>query len=218
LSHFGVEITMMSVIVLFAVAVIIIGARAAVTDAISGFIILVSQPFRVNDTIYIKELDTRGVVEEIGIRTTHISTRDGREVIVPNSLIGASQVINYTYPDPNFRVEVDFLTNGADIELVQEVIEKTVRGVEGVLDDKPVDVLYLAYGGTGRQFRVRWWIDDVNQHNRSRDKVNKALDRALSEAGIHSPNLAYDLNLNVTGGGGRLVAESPTEGTDRDTG
>jgi small-conductance mechanosensitive channel len=174
---------------------------------------LVSQPFRINDTIYIKELDTRGDVEEIGIRTTHIRTRDGREVIVPNALIGTSQIVNYTYPDPNFRVEVEFLTNGADIDHIQEVIQKTVRGVEGVLPDKPVDVLYLAYGGTGRQLRVRWWIDDVNKNNRSRNQVNMALDRALSEAGIHSPNLTYDLNLKVEDGNGRRAAQLLSDGS-----
>jgi small-conductance mechanosensitive channel len=156
LNHFGIEITMLTAVILLAAVVLVLGARAAVSDAISGFFILVSQPFRVNDTIYIKELDTRGNVEEIGIRTTRIGTRDGREVIVPNALIATSQVINYTYPDPNFRVEIEFLTYGADIEHIREVIEKAVRGVEGVLPDQRVDVLYLAFGGTGRQFRVQW--------------------------------------------------------------
>jgi small-conductance mechanosensitive channel len=197
LGHFGVEITMLTVVFLFAAAVLFLGARAAFSDAVSGFFILVSQPFRVNDTIYIKELDTRGNVEEIGIRTTRIGTRDGREVIVPNALIATSQVINYTYPDPNFRVELEFLTYGSDIEHIQEVIEEAVRGVAGVLPDRPVDILYIAFGGTSRQLRVRWWVDDVNKHNRIRNLVNIALDRALDEAGIDTPNLTYDLNLNA---------------------
>jgi small-conductance mechanosensitive channel len=197
LSHFGVEITMISAIILFTGVILVLGARAAVADAISGFIILVSQPFRVNDTILVKELGTRGEVEKIGIRTTHITTRDGREVIVPNSLIGASQVVNYTYPDPNFRVEIEFLTNGGDIKQIEQVIEEAVRGVEGVLPDQPVDILYLAFGGTGRQLRVRWWVNDVNNNNRVRNQVNIALDRALDEAGIETPNLTYDLNLKA---------------------
>jgi small-conductance mechanosensitive channel len=199
MSHFGIEITMLTALILFGGIVIFLGARAAVSDAVSGFFILVGRPFRVNDTIYLKELDTRGVVEEIGIRTTNITTRDGREVIVPNGLIGTSQVVNYTYPDPYFRVEIDLLTNGDNVERIRQVIEETVREVEGVIQDKPVDVLYLVYGGTGRQFRVRWWIDDVNWHNRSRNLVNTALDQALAESGIETPNLAYDLNLNLAG-------------------
>jgi small-conductance mechanosensitive channel len=190
---------MLSAIILFSALIVILGARAAVSDAISGFFILVSQPFRVDDTIFIKELDTRGIVEEIGIRTTRISTGDGREVIVPNALIGTSQVINYTYPDPNYRVEVEFLTDGTNIEHLQEVIEEAVRGVDGVLPDQPVDVLYLAFGGTGRRIRVRWWVDDVNNHNRIRNLVNVALDSALEEAGIDTPDPTYDLNLKAKG-------------------
>jgi small-conductance mechanosensitive channel len=209
LSHFGVEVTILTAVFLFGAVVIVLGARAAISDAVSGFFILVSRPFRVNDTIYIKELDTRGEVEEIGIRTTHIGTRDGREVIVPNGLIGASQVINYTYPDPNYRVEIDLLTNGADVEQIRQIIEETVRAVDGVLEDKPVDVLYLSYGGTGRQFRVRWWIDDVNKHNRSRNLVNTALDNALEEAGIGTPNLTYDLNLKMENEDALQAATNP---------
>ena len=208
LSHFGVEITMLAAVILLVAVVIVLGAREAVSDAISGFFILVSQPFHVNDTIYIKELDTRGNVEEIGLRTTRIGTSDGREVIVPNALIATSQVVNYTYPNPNFRVEVEFLTNGSDIEHIQEVIEESVRGVEGVLPDQPVDILYIAFGGTGRQLRVRWWVDDVNKHNRIRNLVNIALDRALDEAGIDTPNLTYDLNLKAEDGNGRLATQS----------
>jgi small-conductance mechanosensitive channel len=178
---------------------------------------LVSQPFRVNDTIYIKELDTRGEVERIGIRTTHISTRDGREVIVPNSLIGASQVVNYTYPDPTFRVEIEFLTNGGDLKQIEHVIEEAVRGVEGVLPDQPVDILYLAFGGTGRQLRVRWWVNDVNKHNRIRNQVNMALDTALKEAGIDTPNLTYDLNLKMEGGNDHSATLFSTDSYDDGT-
>jgi small-conductance mechanosensitive channel len=203
LNHFGVEITLLSVIILFGALIAAIGARAAIADAVSGFVILVSQPFRVGDAVYVKELDTRGDVEAIGIRTTHIRTRDGREVIVPNSLIASSQVVNYTYPDPNYRVEIEFSAAGAEFDQLRRIVEDVVRSVEGVLPGRPVDVYYVSLGGSGTHIRVRWWVDHINNRTRVLSRVNNALDRALTEAGIRTPDPAYDLRL-------KEVAEPPS--------
>ena len=54
---------------------------------------------------------------DIGLRTTRIRTRDNRMVIVPNSVIGVNQVINYTYPDPRYRIQTHVgIAYGTDIE------------------------------------------------------------------------------------------------------
>jgi hypothetical protein len=41
-----------------------------------------------------------------GTRTTRIRTRDNPVALVPNSKIGRSLVVNYSYPDARYRVEV----------------------------------------------------------------------------------------------------------------
>ncbi|UCD42589.1 MAG: mechanosensitive ion channel, partial [Chloroflexota bacterium] len=86
---------------------------------------------------------------------------------------------------------------GTDIEQMREVIDQAVRGVEGVLPDKPVDVYYLKFGDSARQVRVRWWIDTYRDEKTMLDKVNTALEFALSNAGIELPNITYDLNVNM---------------------
>jgi small-conductance mechanosensitive channel len=198
LSHFGVNVTVLSAAILFAALIIAIGAKAAVTDMISGFIILIDQPFRIGDSIYIKELDTRGDVLDVGTRTTHIRTRDNREVIVPNAQIGESQIVNYNFPDPSYRIQIDIgVAYGIDMERVHQVIEQTVRAVEGVLPEKPVNVYFLRFGESARQIRVRWWIDSIAHEKLMLDRVNTRLEKALNEAGITLPLLTYDLNLRM---------------------
>ena len=156
LSHFGINITAFSAALIFVALVISLGAKDIISDVISGFIILVDQPFRVGDAILIKEPGTWGEVLEISTRTTRIRTGDNREVIVPNSQISESQVINYTYPDPKYRVQTDIgVAYGSDFDQVRRVIKDAVRGVEGVLPDKPVDVFFLKFGDSTRQMRVR---------------------------------------------------------------
>ncbi|MEM7344757.1 MAG: mechanosensitive ion channel domain-containing protein, partial [Chloroflexota bacterium] len=48
------------------------------------FILNVDRPFRIGDRIELKELNTWGDVQDIGLRSTRILTRDHRLVSVPN--------------------------------------------------------------------------------------------------------------------------------------
>ncbi len=196
LSHFGINISIILVILIVSGLIISFGAQDILSDVLSGYIILIDKPFRVGDSILIKELDTRGIVLEIGTRTTQIKTGDNREVIIPNSSIGESQVVNYTYPDSKFRVQTEIgVAYGTDIMKMRKIIEGAVRGVEGVLPDKPVDIFYLKFGDSARLVRVRWWIDNYKDEYPMLDKVNSVLELALGEAGIELPNNTYDLNV-----------------------
>ena len=198
LSHFGINISIILVILVVSGFIISFGAQDILTDILSGYIILIDKPFRVGDSILIKELETRGVVLEIGTRSTHMKTGDNREVIIPNSSIGQSQVVNYTYPDTQFRVQTEIgVAYGTDIMKMRKVIEGAVRGVEGVLTDKPVDIFYLKFGDSARLVRVRWWIDTYKDEYPMLDKVNAALEFALIKAVIELPNITYDLNVKM---------------------
>jgi small-conductance mechanosensitive channel len=194
LSHFGIQITAVSAALVLIALAISLGARDVISDAISGFIIMVDQPFRVGDVIEIKELDRWGDVVDIGTRTTRIRTRDERFAIVPNSKIGASQVINYTFPDPQYRVYSDIrVAYGSDFDRVRRVATDAVRAVEGVLSDQPVDVLFHEYGVTARIMRVRWWIDDMHKEKHIIDRVHEVLEIAFSKAGIEMPVTTREL-------------------------
>ena len=198
LVHLGFNVSIIAALLIVTGLIISFGAQDILTDFLSGFIILIDQPFRVGDSILIKELNTRGTVLEIGPRSTQIRTGDNREVIVPNSSIGESQVINYTYPDSRFRAQTDIgVAYGTDPEQMRRVIEQTVRGVEGVLPDKPVEIFFLKFGDSSRLVRVRWWIDTYRNEKPMLDKVNTALELALDGAGIELPFNTYDLNLKA---------------------
>lgn len=198
LDRFGVNVTGLTAALGIGGLALGLAAQDTLADAISGFTILMDQPFRVGDRIEIEELGTWGDVVDIGTRTTKIRTRDNRMVIVPNSTIGKSQIVNYTYPDPRYRVQIDIgIGYGTDIEKVRQIIVDTVRGVEGILPDKPVDALYNEMGDSSMTFRVRWWIESYEDTRRIYDRVNTALQKALDEAGIDMPFNTYDVNIKM---------------------
>lgn len=201
LSHFGINLGALTITILILALILSLGAKDTITDAISGFVILIDQPFRVHDGIQIKELDTWGDVIEIGTRTTRVLTRDNREVIIPNTRMLNSQVVNYTYPDTKYRMQVDLrIAYASDLEKARQVILNTVRQVDGILPDKEVEVIFVEFGDTARNMRVRWWVADYHQDYEVLNKVCTVIDAALNKAGIEIPITAYDLKVRMQSG------------------
>ena len=219
LSYFGIDITAFAAALGIGGLAISLAAQDTLADAIAGFLILIDQPFRVGDRIEIHGLGTWGDVVDIGTRSTRIRTRDNRLVIVPNSAIAKDQVVNYTYPDPRYRVQIEVgIDYDSDLKLAREAAIHAVKNVEGVLLDKPIDALFVDFGESTITFRIRWWINSYVDTRRMFDKVNEALLHGFNEAGIKMPNMTYDLNLKVDGGDARQFSDSVRKDPDRTSG
>jgi small-conductance mechanosensitive channel len=185
LSHWNINITGLVAIIGIGGLAISLAAQDTINDFINGILIWIDRPFRIGDRIEIQGKNTWGDVTDIGARTTRIRTRNNVMVIVPNSVIGKNQVINFTYPDPRFRTEVEFqLDYKEDLNHIRRVVVEGVRSVEGVIEDEPVDALFRDFGHSTIIFRVRWWIDSYSDTYIISDKVNSAILDALNEAGI----------------------------------
>ena len=199
LARFGINITALAAALGIAGLGFALAAQDTIADAIAGILILADRPFRVGDRIEIEAAKTWGDVMDIGLRSTRIRTRDNRVVIIPNSTIGKNEVINYSYPDPTYRIETHVgIGYGTDIEHARRIMIDAVRGVEGVLLDKPIDALYIEMGDSDMKFRVRWWIDSYVDTRRMFDKVHTALQNALDGAGIETPFPIQELHHRLT--------------------
>jgi MscS family membrane protein len=196
LDNFGINVSALIATLGIGGLAISLAAQDTLSNIISGIMLLMDQPFRIGDRIEIQGLNTWGDVVDIGLRSTRIRTRDNRMVIVPNSSISKNQVINYTFPDPRYRVQIDIgVIFGSDLRVVREVITQAVRSVEGVLADKPVDVLFMEFTELKMILRVRWWIESYTDSRREFDKVNEAIYLALKEAKIEMPSSTTTIEL-----------------------
>ena len=77
----------------------------------SGIYLLLERPFRVGDVIRVK--DQRGVVENIGVRTTQLRTAENVQVLVPNATVFSEVVTNLTHEEPTVAA-ADGQTNETD--------------------------------------------------------------------------------------------------------
>ena len=69
-----------------------IAFRSVLRDAVRGYYVMYDHLYGVGDEIRVGE--TTGVVQELGLRSTTLLTRDGKEVVVPNGDIRT--VVNFS--------------------------------------------------------------------------------------------------------------------------
>lgn len=188
LSHFEVDVSAFVTTLGIGSLAIALAAQATLADTISGFVIMSDRPFRIGDRIEILELATWGDVMDIGLRSTRIRTRDNRLVVVPNSIIGKSLVVNHSVPSSKYRVETHVgVAYGTDLDYAKYVMVEAVRAQDWVMRDERVESLFLEYGDSALVFRVRCWIEDYVETRRAIDKLNSCLYQALTDADIEMP-------------------------------
>lgn len=198
LHHFGIEITAIVAALGLTGFALSLAAKDTLTNIISGLTIAVNRPFRINDRIYNKDVGGWVDVVEIGLRSTQVLTRDNRMVIIPNSSLSDDTVINYSFPNPNYRLQVDIgVAYGTDIKTTRQVLHDALRQVDGVMADKPVQVLFVEFADSAMIFRVRWWIADYADMRKINDRVYQAIQEALIAHGIVSPGAILDVNYHL---------------------
>ena len=187
-ARFGVNVSGLVATLGVGTLAIALAAQTALTDTISGILIMLDRPFRIGDRIEIRDLGTWGDVTDIGLRTTRIRARDNRLVIIPNSVIGKNLVVNHSIPDSSLRVETHVgIAYGSDIERARKVMIDAVRAQDWVKQDERVEALFLEFGDSALIFRVRCWIGHYVETRRLIDKLNTCLYLALREAEITIP-------------------------------
>jgi small-conductance mechanosensitive channel len=195
LGHFDVDVSALVTTLGIGSLAIALAAQETLADTITGFVIMLDRPYRIGDRIELQELDTWGDVVDIGLRSSRIRTIDNRMVVVPNSVIGKSLIVNHSYPNTQYRIQTHVgVAYGVDLESARETLVSATEGVEGVLKSRPVEALFDEFGDSSLNFRVRWWIDSYQDAPRMYDRINTAIYIALEEAGIEIPFPQRDIH------------------------
>ncbi len=110
-----------------------LGLQASVSQIASGVQILINHPFRSGDYVDIGTVS--GVVHEIKMMYTVLKTVDNKKVIVPNSTITASNIINYSAENRR-RIDLEFsVSYGTDINTAKAAILDVIKNCPLLLTD-----------------------------------------------------------------------------------
>ena len=85
-----------------------------------------------------------------------------------------------------------------DIERARQTILDAARQVEGVLPDRPVEVLFNRMDDSALVFRVRWWVESYTDTYRMYDRMYTTLKKTLDEKGIGFPFPTQTTHLEIS--------------------
>jgi small-conductance mechanosensitive channel len=171
-----------------AVGAVVVGFALQDTlgNAFAGLGIQSEKPFRVGH--WIRVGDFEGRVSEVTWRATKLRTKSGNFVIVPNNIIAKDAIINYSEPAIPTRLEMDvgasYLSTPAD---VKTAMVEAMRQVPRVLASPAPDALLHSFDGSAITYRARFWVNDYELDEETRDEVRTAIFYAFGRRGIEIP-------------------------------
>ncbi len=170
------------------------GLQTVVNNFVSGLILMLERPIQPGDTVELS--GTVGRVRDIGMRATTLTTAEGADVVVPNGMLLAEKMINWTLSNTQRRIDIPVgVAYGSDPRQVLEILEKVAHGTHGISKDPTPSVLFTGFGASSLDFSVRAWADTFDDSFQIRSSMAVNIYKALNEAGIEIPFPQQDLHI-----------------------
>ncbi|AZQ68539.1 mechanosensitive ion channel [Silicimonas algicola] len=135
------------------------GLQKVVSNLVSGVIILLDKSIKPGDVISIG--DTFGWINALGARYVSITTRDGKEYLIPNEDLITGQVVNWSHSNDFVRIDIDFGTSyDDDPHKVRKLAIEAAASVNRVLSSRPPVCHITGFGDSSVNYILRFWIVD----------------------------------------------------------
>ncbi len=148
---------------------------------------IIDKSIKVGDVIKL-DADTRGVVLDVGLRSTKLKTYDNEVIFIPNGYLANAKIKNFTEPDLSIRVNVNFgVEYGSDPEKVRQVILEAIKKIETVIEDPAPGVWFLKMSDFSLDFVARVWVNSYTDAYSTKLKMTDEIYDTLNKANIGIP-------------------------------
>ncbi|MDO6562288.1 mechanosensitive ion channel family protein [Amphritea sp. 1_MG-2023] len=148
----------------------------------AGFTIILTRPFVVGNTLRCN--DVYGVVEEIRLAHTLLSTEDGEIITIPNKHIVGEVLINSF---ENAIVEASIgISYSANSDQAIALIRAQLQANPGIVKEPAPQVGIANFGDSSVDIAYRYWVP-TKQLFELQFQVNGAIYKAFNEADIEIP-------------------------------
>ena len=173
-------------------------AKDTLSNLFAGVSIAVDAPYKTGDFI-ILDSGERGVVTDIGLRSTRILTRDDIEITIPNGIIGNSTIVNEAGGPPSqhrIRIAVG-VAYGSDIDHVIDTLQEVAEANADILTNPAPRVRFRQFGDSSLNFELLGWIADPANRGRVTHELNCAVYKAFAAHDIEIPFPQRDLHVRT---------------------
>lgn len=156
----------------------------------AGLTLILTRSFVVGNTISVQGVS--GVVEEIRLAATILTTEDGEELTIPNKHIVGEILVN-SFANKIVETSVG-ISYDDDPERAIAVLKQVLEQFEDVCRDPAPQVGIEAFADSSINIGLRYWVPTKKYYNQMY-QVNLAIHKALAEAGISIPYPQRDVHL-----------------------
>jgi len=148
----GVIIWPFIIILLAMGAITAIATHTALSNIGSGLAIFINKTLKEGDYVTIN--DHSGIVKQVKLNHTTITTILGVDIKIPNKVLNSSVIINNTHEDVSRMVYTFVVTYNNDVEKVKEAIGSAIMSFEAIKLNPIPDVKLLSLSDRGLEFGV----------------------------------------------------------------
>jgi len=140
-----------------------LGLRRTVENLIASYSLLADESIKPGDVIEVETTTgpTYGQVKKMTTRYVAVRTRDGTETLIPNDILIANPLTNWSHSDkPTRRRAAVGVSYDTDVELARKLCLEAAKEVPRVLDFPAPNCLMRGFGDSAIDLELRFWIDD----------------------------------------------------------
>ncbi len=190
----GFDLSSLTILASAVGVVIALGFQDIAKNFGSGLVLLFERPIEVGDFIEVNNY--MGTVEDIGPRSTRIKTLDQISIIVPNSRLLESEVINWSHHNPVSRLHIPVgVSYNSEVQLVKTALLEAAQKCSEVLTFPTPQVLFLGFGDSAINFELLVWIKQPQKQPIIKSELYFAISACFENYQIEIPYPQQDLHL-----------------------
>jgi small conductance mechanosensitive channel len=192
LGKLGIQTTSFVAVIGAAGLAIGLALQGSLANFAAGFLLVVFRPFKKGD--YIEAAGTAGIVQEIQVFNTILTTPDNRRVIVPNAKVTSDNITNYSALETR-RLDLTYgVSYRAALAQVKEVLHRVAAADARILKEPAPQVVLTALADSSVNFQLRVYVKPADYWGVAFD-TNEQVKLAFDGEGIEIPFPQRDVHL-----------------------
>lgn len=196
IDQLGVNVTSLLAILGAAGLAVGLALKDSLANFASGVMIIIFRPFKIGDWVTVS--GTSGTVDEIGLFCTLLHTGDNQRIIIPNSAVFGSTIVN-TSALPTRRIDLVIgISYDDNIGTAKDIILEVIGKEERVLEDPAPVVAVSELADSSVNLVVRPWVISADYWP-TRWALTENIKVALEAGGITIPYPQRDVHMHNAG-------------------
>lgn len=193
LGQLGVQTTSFVAIIGAAGLAVGLALQGSLANFAAGVLLIMFRPFKAGD--FVEAGGAAGVIKEISIFSTIMTTGDNKQIIIANNTIMSGNIVNYSAL-PERRVDmVVGVSYDADLSLVKKTLQELVDADERILKDPACTIAVAELADSSVNLVLRPWVKSADFWGVKFD-LTEAIKVKFDELGIGIPYPQMDVHVN----------------------